>query len=72
MTHKATLLELLRLRGWACGQEMVERGVGYRYGARIDDLRKDGDTIVKQRCYRHNHRVQMWEYQITDEGRLFG
>ena len=71
MTRKDDALFLLKI-GPRCGQELVEAGVGYRYSARIFDLREDGWTIADRPCTRHKHRAAMVEYRVAgwDDGQM--
>ena len=71
MTRKDDALFLLKI-GPRCGQELVEAGVGYRYSARIYDLRCDGHVIEDRPCRRHEHRAAMVEYRLMgwDDGQM--
>ncbi len=63
MTRVDELHALLRARP-RCGQELVEAGIGYRYSARIFDLRSRGIGIIDRKCLRHKHRAPMVEYVL--------
>ena len=71
MTRKDDALFLLKI-GPRCGQAFVEAGVGYRYSARIFDLREDGFVIEDHPCTRHDHRAAMVEYRLAgwDDGQM--
>ncbi len=71
MTRVDDLYQLLVI-GPRCGQELVEAGIGYRYSARIFDLRTRGVRIVDAKCLRHEHRAPMVEYVLSgwDSGQL--
>jgi hypothetical protein len=64
MSAKQTALNLLQA-GPACGQELVDAGVGWRYAARIHELRSDGYEIATKQCGRHYHRSRMVEYWLV-------
>ena len=72
VTAKSRALELLNA-GPVCGQELVEHGVGYRYSARIADLRAEGHRIESGVCGKHRHRARMALYRLVDadQGLLF-
>ncbi len=63
MSRTDTLLGLLE-KSPRCGQELVEWGIGYRYSARIGELRDRGYTIVKKVCQVHRHRSRMYQYEL--------
>ena len=68
MTRVDDLYQLLVVRP-RCGQELVEAGIGYRYSARIWDLRDVGFVIDSDRkCSRHQHRAPMVEYVLEGWG----
>ncbi len=67
MTRVDDLYQLLVIRP-RCGQELVEAGIGYRYSARIYDLRQAGFLIADAKCSRHPHRAAMVEYQLEGWG----
>ena len=69
MTRRADALLLLKVHP-RCGQELVEAGVGYRYPARIFELRQEGHEIEKWVCEKHDHRSTMYEYGLVgwDDG----
>ncbi len=71
MTRVDDLYGLLLIRP-RCGQELVEAGIGYRYSARIYDLRQGGFKIEDKKCLRHSHRAPMVEYRLIgwDSGQL--
>ena len=71
VTRKTETLELLQ-QAPRCGQELVEAGIGYRYSARIYDLRSDGHVIEDHPCRRHEHRAAMVEYRLAgwDDGQM--
>jgi len=70
MSQTDTLLGLLeRWVGGLCGQELVEWGVGYRYSARIGELRDQGYTISKTVCQVHSHRSRMYQYTLKERVR---
>jgi hypothetical protein len=62
-SQKAKLHALLQIRP-RCGQELVAAGIGYRYSARVYDLREDGFTISDRACVKHEHRAAMVEYVL--------
>ena len=65
MSRTDTLLGLLE-KAPRCGQELVEWGVGYRYSARIGELRDRGLVIEKQVCRTHRHRSRMYQYTLKE------
>ena len=58
------LLELLSDGQWH-GQEDLVRVAGYRYGARLFDLRKRGHRVERQRLGTRRHF-----YRLITDGRL--
>lgn len=52
-----------------CGSTLVAEGVGYRYAARIADLRQSGLEIESRRCENptHRHESGIVEYQLVPE-----
>ena len=67
MTRVDDLYQLLVIRP-RCGQELVEAGIGYRYSARVYDLRQAGFNIADVKCSRHRHRASMVEYVLEGWG----
>ena len=69
MTRKARTLELLRMAP-RCGQELQDGGSGYRYSARIGELRSEGYAITNKTCVRHPHTARMVEFTLQgwDDG----
>ena len=67
MTRVDDLYQLLVIRP-RCGQELVEAGIGYRYSARVYDLRQAGFNITDVKCLRHEHRASMVEYVLEGWG----
>ena len=65
MSQADMLLGLLE-KAPRCGQEMEEWGVGYRYSARIGELRGRGLVIEKQVCRAHRHRSRMYLYTLKE------
>ncbi len=63
MSRTDTLLGLLE-KAPRCGQELVEWGIGYRYSARIGELRDRGYTVTKTVCQVHRHRSRMYQYTL--------
>ena len=57
-------LELLR-QGPQCSQDLVAGGVGYRYSARLSELRTVGYQITKQPCTVHDHHGRQWRYHLA-------
>ena len=57
MTRVDDLYQLLVIRP-RCGQELVEADIGYRYSARVYDLRQAGFNIEGVKCLRHRHRAR--------------
>lgn len=55
-----------------CGTDMVTAGVGYRYSARIGDLREAGFEIMSQPCTvaSHGHMSQIYEFLLVPDDRV--
>lgn len=69
MSRADLTLEMLRRRP-RCGQDLVEGGIGYRYSARIQDLRDRGFEIETRPCVRHEHGAALVEYFLVPAGQL--
>ena len=64
MTAKAEALAVLARHAgeWITAQELIDAGAGYRFGARLDDLRRDGHAIESKRGKRG------WLYRLRVPG----
>ncbi len=64
MTAKAEALAVLARHAgeWVTAQELIDAGAGYRFGARLDDLRRDGHAIESKRGKRG------WLYRLRVSG----
>lgn len=58
-THGEKLLGLLHDREWHSNAELVQAGVGFRYGAVIHNLRKKG-YIIETKAVSQT----LWEYRL--------
>lgn len=74
-TATGRLLELMERCTWVCGQEMVEAGIGYRYGGRLHELRKKGWRFDRRKCqhpWHHHLHDEMYQWTIAGvPGELF-
>lgn len=60
-TTKARLFDLLKSRRWQHVQAMVKAG-GFRFGARIEEMRRDGLTI---RAKRDAEQASLFHYRLV-------
>lgn len=66
MTQAQAILHLLSDHRWHSSRELYQASGSFRYGARIDDLRKKGHVIESKAI-----SVSMWEYRlIPKEGQV--
>ena len=65
MTKREIAYAVLRERAneWVSGNLLVEAGVGWRYSARIDELRKHGHVIQSRRD--PSGLTRIWEYRLV-------
>lgn len=67
------LLALLeQTAGWLCARDLVDRGVGFRYGARIGELRKAGFSVETAPCKElaHHHEGRVCRYRLVPSEQL--
>jgi spermidine/putrescine-binding protein len=64
MTRREVVYTVLRERAneWTSGNTLVAAGAGYRYGARIEELRKAGHSIESRRSPDNS---TVWEYRLV-------
>jgi len=71
VTKPTALKALSLLLGYVpvCGTEMVTAGVGYRYSARVGDLRTAGFEIMSQPCTvaSHGHTSRIYEFLLVPD-----
>jgi hypothetical protein len=48
---------------WTSGNTLVAAGAGYRFGGRIEELRKAGHTIESRPD--PTHKSAVWEYRLV-------
>ena len=65
MTRRSVTFDVLRdhANEWVSGLSLVAAGSGYRYSARIDELRKAGHDIRSRR----SKDSAVWEYMLCIE-----
>jgi hypothetical protein len=65
MTRREVVWTVLRERAneWTSGNTLVAAGSGYRYSARIEELRKDGHTIESRPDPTGLSKI--WEYRLV-------
>ena len=58
--------------GPKCSQQLVDGDCGYRYGARIGELRELGYRVVKdpERCRLHRHRKPLVVYRLVGPAQM--
>lgn len=64
-TKTEIAMDLLQRGGPVCGQDMVDAGVGYRYAARINDLKQVGHPIISEPCTEHRHGARVACYTLV-------
>ena len=64
MSRRSVVYTVLRERAneWTSGNTLVAAGAGYRFGARIEELRKAGHTIESRRAPGNS---ATWEYRLV-------
>jgi hypothetical protein len=65
MTRREVVYTVLRERAneWVSGSVLVEAGAGWRFGGRIEELRKAGHTIESRPD--PTGRSAVWEYRLV-------
>jgi hypothetical protein len=68
MNQHNIILNTLQDSQWHCSNQLRDLFVP-EYRSRINELRKRGYTITKERCKIHNHKgiTQMWKLVATPE-----
>jgi hypothetical protein len=65
MTRRSVAYTVLRENAneWISGNTLVAAGAGYRFGGRIEELRKAGHTIESRPD--PTHKSAVWEYRLV-------
>ena len=63
MTRRAAVFTVLRenVNEWVPGAKLVEAGGGWRFGGRIEELRKAGHTILSE----PDPDSSVWRYKLV-------
>jgi hypothetical protein len=66
MTRRSVAYTVLRenANSWVSGNSLVAAGAGYRFGGRIEELRKAGHNIESRR---DPSGAAVWEYRLIIE-----
>lgn len=63
----ARLLTLLESGRWVCGDDLALEGIGWRFGARIHELRQDGYMVESRPCKAHPHTSRVGAYRLETQ-----
>lgn len=68
LTHKQRILNMLQENEWVSSDEM-EKQVGWRFGARLFDLRRLGYRFLKK-PHPWKKKIELWKLAYSPEGKI--